>query len=94
VQSEILGARGVQACSDVGPMPEVAGGTAELFDPYDPDDIARAMVQLCADEDRRAELRRLAGERAATLTVERCWEQIWRAALHAHAAFGGAARRG
>jgi glycosyltransferase involved in cell wall biosynthesis len=89
VQSEILGAHGVQACSNVGPMPEVAGGTAELFDPLDPDDIARVVVRLCGDEARRDELRKLAAERAATLTVERCWAEIWKAALHAQASFRG-----
>lgn len=89
VQTEILGAHGVQACSNIGPMPEVAGGTAELFDPHDPDDIARVLARLCSDEARRRELRELAAARAATLTVERCWEEIWKAAEHAHAAAPG-----
>ncbi len=83
VQSEILGAHGVQACSDYGPMPEIAGGTAELFDPHDPDDIARVLVELSGNEERRAELRKLAAARAATLTVEACWDVIWEAAERA-----------
>jgi len=87
VQCEILGARGVMACSDLPPMPEIAGGAAELFDPLDPDSIAEAMIRLLDDDRRRDELRRLAGERAATLTPEACGEEIWKAVLHARRRF-------
>jgi glycosyltransferase involved in cell wall biosynthesis len=87
VQCEILGARGVMACSDLPPMPEIAGGAAELFDPLDPDSIAAAMARLLGDERRREELRRLAGIRAAGLTPETCGEEIWKAVLHARRRF-------
>ncbi len=87
VQSEILGAGGVMACSDLPPMPEVAGGAAELFDPLDPDAIAAAILRLLDDDARRAELRRLAVMRAAELTPEACGDQIWRAVLHARRRF-------
>jgi glycosyltransferase involved in cell wall biosynthesis len=86
VQSEILGAAGVMACSNMGPMPEIAGGAAELFDPHDPDTIAACMVRLVGDEARREDLRRRAAARAATLTIETFWAAAWRAALFAHAA--------
>jgi glycosyltransferase involved in cell wall biosynthesis len=79
VQGEILGAHGVMACSNVAPMPEIAGDAAELFDPFDPDSIAATLVRLCADPARRAELRRLAAARAAGFTVEACGEAMWRA---------------
>lgn len=85
VQSEILGAGGVMACSDCGPMPEVAGGAAELFDPHDPDSIAEVLVRLSRDEARRAELRRLAKGVATERTAEVFWSAAWRAIEYAAA---------
>lgn len=87
VQGEILGARGVMACSDVGPMPEVAAGAAELFDPYDPDSIASVLLRLSRDEPRRAELRRKAAAVAAGLTWDACGDAVWASAAHAREAF-------
>jgi glycosyltransferase involved in cell wall biosynthesis len=87
VQSEILGAHGVMACSNCAPMPEVAGDAAELFDPEDPDSIADVVVRLSEDEERRAELRRLAARRAQEFTRESCGDAIWLAVKHANESF-------
>jgi glycosyltransferase involved in cell wall biosynthesis len=86
IQAEILGAGGVMACSSAPPMPEVAGGAAELFDPYDPDSIAGTLVSLWSSPERRRQLRALAIEQAAGLTVEACGEVIWSASRRAHVA--------
>jgi len=43
--------------SKLGPMPEIAADGAAYFDPYDVDDIARALVKACNDADLRARLR-------------------------------------
>jgi len=79
IQAEIFGAHGVMACSNLGPMPEVAGGAAELFDPNDPDSIAATLIRLWRDEGRRRALRALSARRAAQLTPEACGEQLWAA---------------
>jgi glycosyltransferase involved in cell wall biosynthesis len=43
--------------SRLGPMPEIAGDAASYFDPYDPDDIARALVRAVLDDELRRTLR-------------------------------------
>jgi glycosyltransferase involved in cell wall biosynthesis len=88
VQSEILGVHGVMACSNLGPMPEVAGDAAELFDPRDPDSIADVMIGLWRNETRRKELRELAARRAEQLTPDACGAELWAAAEHAARRFG------
>jgi glycosyltransferase involved in cell wall biosynthesis len=57
--------------------PEVAGAAARLIDPYDEDDIRRALLELDASAERRAELRRLGLARAQAFT----WRQTARRAL-------------
>jgi glycosyltransferase involved in cell wall biosynthesis len=52
-------------CSRSGPMPEIAGDAAELFDPFDPDEIAACLVRVFHVEQRRAELAQRGPERAA-----------------------------
>lgn len=44
------------ACSNTAALPEVSGGAAMLFDPRDPEQIARAMVSLANDEALRSGL--------------------------------------
>ena len=39
------------ACSSATSLPEVAGGAARLFDPHDPEDIARAVDAVVRDPD-------------------------------------------
>ena len=42
--------------SKLGPMPEIAGDAASYFDPYDTDDIARAIERATNDERLRETL--------------------------------------
>jgi glycosyltransferase involved in cell wall biosynthesis len=65
-------ARGVPvACSDIGPMPEIAGGAALLFDPHDPLSLAAALRKLLAGGSDIEALRRAGVARAAQFTWER-----------------------
>lgn len=67
--------RGVPvACSNASSLPEVAGDAAELFDPAEPEDIARALRAVLGDERRRAELRRRGLERAGQFPWRRTAE--------------------
>jgi glycosyltransferase involved in cell wall biosynthesis len=71
------------ACSNVTSLPEVAGGAALLFDPYDVRSISEALLALCTDAPLRATLA-AAGRR----NVERyTWE---RAAIDVLASAEGA----
>ena len=66
-------ARGVPvACADVSALPETAGGAAELFNPWSPDDAAAAITRAL---DRREELAQLGRARAAEFS----WEKTARA---------------
>lgn len=70
--------RGVPvACSDASSLPEVAGGAAELFDPLDHRDVARALDLLLGSMARREELIGLGRARCRELT----WERTARATL-------------
>ncbi|HWB95448.1 MAG TPA: glycosyltransferase family 1 protein [Bryobacteraceae bacterium] len=53
------------ACSSTSAVPEVADGAALLFDPYAPEEIARAMVDLIRDAELRARMERLGLQRSA-----------------------------
>lgn len=69
-------ARGVPvACSDASSLPEVAGGAAELFDPLDHRDVARALDLLLGSPERRDEL--------VALGRARCRELTWRRSARA-----------
>ncbi len=66
-------ARGVPvACSDIPSLRETAGGAAELFDPRDVDDLARAITDALA---RRDALARAGRARAAAFGWERAAEE-------------------
>ena len=52
-------------CSRLGPMPEVAGDGAAFFDPFDPDQIAAALVRLFHDPAEQQRLRERGLARAA-----------------------------
>ena len=45
------------ACSNAGVMPEIAGDAALYFDPYDPQDISRALKRINTDSAFRDSLR-------------------------------------
>lgn len=58
------------ACSNVSSMPEVAGDSAELFAPNDPESIKEAMKKVLLSQERHAELKNLGLNRAAAFTWE------------------------
>lgn len=59
------------AASNVAAIPEVCGGAAVLFDPFDPDAIAAAILET---DERSAELRKLGLARAASFA----WDETAR----------------
>ena len=70
-------------CSSTSSLPEIVGDAAIMFDPTDPEDIARALAQALADPRKREELseeslRRAQGfrwEQTAQRTY-RCYKEI------------------
>ena len=58
------------ACSDCSSLREIGEGAALLFDPADPEDIARALTQLLESGECREKLRKAGAERAALYTWE------------------------
>lgn len=57
-------------------LPEIAGDAALLVDPYDTDEIARAIATIAHDADLRAELSRRGRVQAAKFSVERYRERV------------------
>jgi len=57
-------------------LPEVAGDAALYVDPYDTDDIARAIKTIAADDALRAELVRRGHAQAELFSVERYRERV------------------
>lgn len=53
---EAMGCGAPVITSNTSSMPEVAGNAALIIDPYKPEEITLAMVQLLADEDLRKDL--------------------------------------
>ncbi len=70
--------------SNITSMPEVAGDSALLVDPFDIDAIAEAMTQISTNEALRDELIQKGRERSKIFswdnTAERLWECIMKAA--------------
>jgi glycosyltransferase involved in cell wall biosynthesis len=60
------------ASSDRGPMPEVLGGTGELFDPERVDSVADALRRLARDPELRRVRSEAAFARARDFTWSRC----------------------
>src|SRR5215831_9375405 len=74
LESMVLGTPVV--ASREGALPEVAGEAALLVDPYDTDQIARAIATIVNDADLRAELARRGPLQAAKFSVERYRERV------------------
>jgi glycosyltransferase involved in cell wall biosynthesis len=73
--------RGVPvACSNVSSLPEVVGPAAELFDPYDVDDMRAAFARVIADPALAARLVEAGYERCRVYT----WEATARATLESY----------
>jgi glycosyltransferase involved in cell wall biosynthesis len=58
-------------CSATSALPEVVDGAAILFDPYDTDEIARAIADLLLDNELRSRMERLGLQRAAHFSWQR-----------------------
>lgn len=72
------------ACSDTAALPEVARGSALLFDPRIPEQLARAMITLAADDAARARLIDAGRRRAAEfMDADRMAEEYWKVFEHA-----------
>lgn len=56
------------ACSNLSSLPEVAGEAAVLFDPYDPQDIGRAIEDVVSNHERASALAAAGLARAAQFT--------------------------
>jgi glycosyltransferase involved in cell wall biosynthesis len=64
--------RGVPvACSNAGPLPEVAGGAARYFDPLDVGDMTAALSDLLKNARLRKEMTTTGRQQAASFTWER-----------------------
>jgi glycosyltransferase involved in cell wall biosynthesis len=62
--------------SRVSSLPEIAGEAALYVNPYETDEIARAIKTIVADGDLRAELSRRGRQQAALFSVERYRERV------------------
>lgn len=65
-------------CSNVTALPEVAGGAALLVDPYAPEAIADAILQMARDTALQARLRAAGFARAAAFRWEDAAAATWR----------------
>ena len=82
---EGLGSGAPTLCSNLGPMPEVAGDGARYFDPFDPDDLAASLVSLYQDPRAQALLR----ERGLAKAASYSWTQTARDLLAVFAQAAG-----
>jgi len=63
--------------SNVTSMPEVAGNSALIVDPFDVAAIAQAMVRISKDQMLREELKEKGFERARIFTWDKSAERLW-----------------
>ncbi len=63
------------ACSNRGPMPEILGEAGVYFDPEQPEDIARALLEIIESPALRAELAQDSFARAQQYSWRRCAEE-------------------
>lgn len=61
--------------SNVSVMPEICGDAAEYFDPYVPDDIAKTILRVIVDEERKRELVAKGFQRAQAFSWEKTAKQ-------------------
>jgi glycosyltransferase involved in cell wall biosynthesis len=80
------------ASSNTSAMPEVIDGAGILFDPYDDDQMMRAMVDLIVDAELRTRMERLGQKRASYFTWHKTAQQTL-AIYHAVAERGRPARK-
>ncbi|MBF0543792.1 MAG: glycosyltransferase family 4 protein [Candidatus Riflebacteria bacterium] len=75
------------ACSNVSSLPEVAGGAAELFDPFDPKDIAVSINEILNNSRLKEELLRKGVERTRPMTWKRAAEKTLEIFIEATTSF-------
>ena len=73
------------ACANTSSMPEVADGAGLLFDPYNSDEIVRALRDILLTPELRARMERLGLQRAATFT----WQKTARLTLDVYEEVAG-----
>jgi alpha-1,3-rhamnosyl/mannosyltransferase len=71
---EAMAAGAAVITSNLSSLPEVGGDAVEYVDPFDTADLARALERLLGSPERRAELGRLARQRAAAFSWQRTAE--------------------
>ena len=69
------------ACSNAGALPEVVGGAARLFDPYDPAAITEAVLEVLAAPEPWVELGFERAARFSWAATARGTEQVYRELL-------------
>jgi len=67
------------ACSDSSSIPEVVGSAAQLFDPNDIEAIEQALLRVCFDNTRRAELIAAGTQRTSLFSWDRCGQATLKA---------------
>ena len=80
---EALACRLPVACSDIGPLREIAEGAAELFDPAKEEEIAAAVARILRDPALRGRNVQAGLKRAKGYTWRRAAERTLAALLHA-----------
>jgi glycosyltransferase involved in cell wall biosynthesis len=75
---EAMAAGSPVVCSNTSSLTEVVADAAELFDPTDEEDIARAMELVAFDESRRMALVEAGYQRLAVFSWDRCAEETAR----------------
>jgi glycosyltransferase involved in cell wall biosynthesis len=59
------------ACSNTTALPEVVDSAAILFDPYNADEMVRALADLLLDSGLRSRMERLGSQRASIFSWQR-----------------------
>jgi glycosyltransferase involved in cell wall biosynthesis len=65
------------ACSNRGPMPEVLGDAGVYFDPEDPKEIARALKELIASPELRAQKAKASFAKAQGYSWKKCADETF-----------------
>ncbi len=65
------------ACSNKGPMPEILGRAGVYFDPEQPDEIARVLLELIESPKLRTELSKLSYASAQQYSWQRCADETF-----------------
>lgn len=70
-------------CSDRTSLPEIAGQAGITVDPYSPDKISEAMMQVTSDEKLRSSLMEAGFERSRQFSWDRSAQLLWESVVRA-----------